>query len=114
MSIGTTIYTWLYGKIVGTDEIGNKYYTNSENHNDLKAKRWVIFKGEIEASKIPPHWHAWLHKSIDEPPINYSHKYKWQKKHQENLTGTIRAYKPDGSLASDSKKNMKKYESWKY
>ena len=23
MSIGTTIYTWLYGKIVGTDEIGN-------------------------------------------------------------------------------------------
>ena len=45
MSIGTTIYTWLYGKIVGTDEIGNKYYTNSENHNDLKAKRWVIFKG---------------------------------------------------------------------
>ena len=67
MSIGTTIYTWLYGKIVGTDEIGNKYYTNSENHNDLKAKRWVIFKGEIEASKIPPHWHAWLHKSIDIP-----------------------------------------------
>ena len=53
MSIGTTIYTWLYGKIVATDEIGNKYYTNSENHNDLKAKRWVIFKGEIEASKIP-------------------------------------------------------------
>ena len=70
MSIGTTIYTWLYGKIVGTDEIGNKYYTNSENHNDLKAKRWVIFKGEIEASKIPPHWHAWLHKSI---AVSYTH-----------------------------------------
>ena len=31
MSIGTTIYTWIYGKIVATDEIGNKYYTNSDN-----------------------------------------------------------------------------------
>ena len=36
------------------------------------------------------------------------------KKHEENLTGTTKAYKPDGSLASDSKKNMKKYETWKF
>ena len=43
MSIGTIIYTWLYGKVVGKDEIGNKYYTNIDNHNDLNAKRWVIF-----------------------------------------------------------------------
>ena len=81
MSFGTTLYTWFYGKLVGSDEIGNKYYTNSNNHADLNAKRWVIFSGEIEASKIPPHWHAWLHKTIDEPPIKYKHKYSWQKNH---------------------------------
>ena len=69
MSLGTKIYTWLKGNFVGSDEIGNKYYCNSKIFNDLKAKRWVIFNGEIEASKIPPHWHAWLHKSIDYPPI---------------------------------------------
>ena len=39
--------------------------------------------------------------------------YKWQKKHKENLTGTEQAYKPEGSLSSDSKKEMKKYETWK-
>ena len=48
MSIGTTIYTWLYGKLVGSDEIGNKYYSNNNDHADLNSKRWVIFNGEIE------------------------------------------------------------------
>ncbi len=75
MSLGTKIYTLLKGNLVGRDDIGNKYYCNSKNFKDLKAKRWVIFNGEIEASNIPPHWQAWLHKSIDEPPLNYSHKY---------------------------------------
>ena len=41
-------------------------------------------------------------------------KFKWQKKHEENLTGTTKAYKPEGSLTFNSKKNMKKYETWKY
>ena len=76
MSIGTIIYTWLYGKYVGKDEKGNKYYINSSDLSDKKAKRWVKFKGDIEASKIPPHWHAWLHKSIELPPLEYKHKYK--------------------------------------
>ena len=113
MSLGTFLYTWLYGKQVGIDEFDNKYYCNSKNFQDIGAKRWVIFKGEIEASKIPPHWHAWLHKSIDVPPIDYSHKYDWQKNHQQNLTGTSEAHKPHGSLTSNTKKNMKKYETWK-
>ena len=38
MSIGTKLYTWMYGKFVGTDDFGNKYYTNSENHKNLNAK----------------------------------------------------------------------------
>ena len=115
MSIGTTIYTWLYGKLVGADEIGNKYYTNNVNHNDLKAKRWVIFNGEIEASKIPPHWHAWLHKSTDIPPINYNHKYEWQKDHKPNMTGTSEAYFPSSHPLSknyDPEKKRDEYKSW--
>ena len=115
MSIGTKLYTWMYGKLVGTDEVGNKYYTNSENHKDLNAKRWVMFNGEIEASKIPPHWHAWLHKSIDEPPLNYSHKYPWQKDHKPNMTGTKDAHFPSSNpLSKDYKPDHVKadYESW--
>ena len=67
---------------------------HDKDFKDVNAKRWVMFKDEIEASNIPPHWHAWLHKSIKDPPVNYSHKYKWQKDHEPNKTGTSEAYFP--------------------
>ena len=115
MNLGTTIYTWLYGHLVGEDIDNNKYYCNSKNYSDLNVKRWVIFKGEIEATKIPPHWHAWLHKSIDKPPLNYTHKYSWQKNHEQNKTGTEDAYFPDSYPLSKSynKDTIKsEYEPW--
>ena len=112
-TIGTFFYTLVTGKKIGSDEFGNKYYSNLKDFSDRNAKRWVIFNGIIEATKIPPQWHAWLHKTIDTPPLKYTHKYKWQKKHEENLTGTPNAYKPEGSLSSNPKKNIKKYEIWK-
>tara|TARA_Y100000590_G_scaffold91612_1_gene103491 strand:+ start:521 stop:874 length:354 start_codon:yes stop_codon:yes gene_type:complete len=115
MSIGTKIYTWLYGKFVGKDQFGNSYYCNNNDFNDVKYKRWVIFKGKVEATKIPPEWHAWLHKSIDIPPLNYSPKYEWQKKHEPNLTGTTKAYFPTSHPLSKNYKNeneKKDYESW--
>tara|TARA_B100001250_G_C19236825_1_gene544745 strand:+ start:108 stop:458 length:351 start_codon:yes stop_codon:yes gene_type:complete len=114
MSIGTKIYTWIYGNYVGSDELENKYYCNSKDFNNINYKRWVIFKGEIEASKIPPHWHAWLHKSIDKPPINYTHEYDWQKNHQPNYTGTSKAYYPISHPLSNSSKKTddSDYEKW--
>ena len=95
------------GKLVGKDEFGNKYYSNS------KGKRWVIYKNEVESSKIPPEWHLWIHFLTKNKPSENINKFAWQKKYEENLTGTIKAYKPEGSLRVDSKKNMKKYETWK-
>ena len=114
MNWGTKIYTWFYGNLVGEDEFGNKYYSNLKDFNDKNAKRWVIFNGVVEASKIPPHWHAWLHKSIESPPLNYKHKYEWQQDHQPNVTGTIDAYHPRNHPASKSKLNLdeKEYERW--
>ena len=118
MSFGTTLYTWIYGKFVAEDSYSNKYYCNSLNFADLDAKRWVIFYEDIEASKIPPHWNAWLHKTIDVPPLNYSHKYHWQKDHEQNMTGTAKAYFPESHPLSkyyqgkEVKKNKSEYESW--
>ena len=54
-TIGTFLYTLLFGKYSGEDQFGNKYYSDS------KGKRWVIYKNNIEASKIPPEWHLWIH-----------------------------------------------------
>ena len=97
-TIGTFIYTLFTGKLVGKDEFGNKYYSNS------KGKRWLIYKNRVESSKIPPEWHLWIHFLTNNKPSNNPIKFKWQKKHSENLTGTVKAHKSDGSLSLDSKK----------
>ena len=35
-TLGTRIFTFFFGKLVGQDEYGNKYY------QDKNGKRWVI------------------------------------------------------------------------
>ena len=115
MNIGTYIYTWIFGNFVGKDEYGNKYYSNIKDYTNIKGKRWVVFQGKVEATKIPSHWHAWLHKSIDVPPLKYKHKYDWQKNHKPNMTGTKDAYFPSShplSKSYNSKEIDKDYESW--
>ena len=101
-TVGTFIYTLFTGKFVGNDQFGNKYYSNS------KGKRWVIYKNSIESSKIPPEWHSWIHFISQKTPSNNEKKFPWQKEYEENLTGTKKAYSPEGSLISGVKKNMKK------
>jgi len=107
-TLGTFVYTMFLGKFVGEDEFGNKYYSDSK-----KKKRWVIYKDRVESSKIPPNWHSWIHFQKIQRPNPDTRKFPWQKQHEENLTGTIRAHKPEGSILNDTKKNMKKYETWK-
>ena len=107
-TIGTFVYTLIAGKFIGRDQFGNKYYSDSKG-----KKRWVIYSDMVEASKIPPNWHSWIHSTKkDKPDLNVK-VFFWQKEYEENLTGTKRAHKPDGSLLNDLKKNMKKYETWK-
>ena len=106
-TIGTFFYTLISGKFIGEDKFGNKYYSNS------KGKRWVIYENKVESTKIPPEWHLWIHFLVNKAPDENISKFEWQKTHQENLTGTDRAHKPEGSLNSNLKKNMKKYETWK-
>jgi NADH:ubiquinone oxidoreductase subunit len=57
----------------------------------------VLYKGEAEASKVPPEWHAWLHHIVKEPPPPGGvPRRAWQKEHIPNLTGTSGAYRPPG------------------
>ena len=58
-TVGTFLFTLFYGKKVGEDQFGNEYYKNQKD-----TKRWVIYKNEVEASKIPPEWHMWIHKTV--------------------------------------------------
>ncbi len=103
-TLGTFLKTIFSGKLVGKDEFGNKYYKNK------KDERWVIYANDIEATKITSDWFLWIHHTVNEIPQNNVKKYDWQKKHNENLSGTSKAYRPNRI----SKKNrFKSYESWK-
>ena len=93
-TLNTQIFTWRKGEKVGEDDQGNVYYRTK---ND--SKRWVIYNGEAEASRVGPDWHGWLHRTFDEVPSDKPlPKKSWEKPHQENLTGTMMAYAPAGSI----------------
>ena len=103
-TLGTRINTLIFGKLIGKDSFGNKYY------EDKKGRRWVIYYGEIEATKIPQEWFSWIHHINNK--IENSHelkKYNWQKEHEPNPTGTDKAYNPNKN--NDATK--KKYSTWK-
>lgn len=107
-TLNTQLFTWREGIRVGEDDQGNIFYENRE-----KSKRWVIFNGEIEASKISPDWHGWLHHTWDETPVDKPLVHKsWQKPHQENLTGTAAAYAPAGSIRQAQPADRSDYEAW--
>jgi NADH:ubiquinone oxidoreductase subunit len=94
---GTKLFTWRFGDEVGKDDIGNVYYQSKKN----PRRRWVIYNGNNDGSRVPPGWQLWLKGTIDElpdealPPVR-----KWQKEPIPNLTGTMAAFRPDGALGS--------------
>jgi NADH:ubiquinone oxidoreductase subunit len=107
-TLGTQIFTMRRGIKVGSDEQGNIYY-----HNASDKRRWVIYNGYIEATRVSPDWHGWLHFTFDEPSTTAPLAHKsWEKPHQENLTGTLTAYAPLGSLRKASPVARSDYEAW--
>jgi len=106
MSIGTKLFTLLRGELVGTDQFGNRYYREKGRRvlkrgagRESRERRWVLYNGEVEASRVPPEWHGWLHHTVNAVPTASGQKrYAWQKDHVPNLTGTPDAYRPPGSV----------------
>ena len=93
-TIGTALFTRRNGRQVGTDHLGNIYYQSKKD-----GRRWVIYNGANDASRIPPEWYSWIHHQIDGhpdealPPVR-----KFEKPATPNLTGTNLAYMPPGAL----------------
>ena len=59
-SIGTRLYTRLFGARVGADAAGNTYYREKNPPRGRRERRWAIYAGEAEGSAIPPEWQGWL------------------------------------------------------
>ncbi len=95
MTLGTLLFTRFRGRLVGSDEAGNRYYEERRPRRGLRTRRWVIYAGPPEASAVPSEWHAWLHYTTD-APLTDRPRWPWQKPHLPNLTGTPAAYRPPG------------------
>ena len=73
-TLNTQLFTWRKGVRVGEDG-GNIYYRTRDDR-----RRWVIYNGETEASRVNPDWHGWLHHTWDVPPNEKPLTHKsWEK-----------------------------------
>jgi NADH:ubiquinone oxidoreductase subunit len=92
VSLGTALFDWRHGTTVGEDEFGNVYREGA-------GRRWVVYKGSNDVSRVPPDWYAWLTRQIDDVPERaLPPKPRFLKPPVPNLTGTPYAYRPSGAL----------------
>jgi NADH:ubiquinone oxidoreductase subunit len=105
------------GELVGEDAFGNRYFQERKagSSADGKPRRWVVYNGYADASRIPADWHGWLHRTFEESPVDAPlPRRPWELDHKPNMTGTVHAYRPSGSLASSRQRQRSTadYEAW--
>jgi NADH:ubiquinone oxidoreductase subunit len=103
-TIGTMLNSARNGEQVGTDAQGNRYFRGKKRVAAGQPfagseRRWVIYDGANDASRVPPEWHGWLHGSFDGvPESNLPPARIWEVDYTPNATGTDQAYRPQGAL----------------
>lgn len=116
-TMGTRFFTWKSGRLVGADDQGNRYFESSKGEKlGGYPRRWVLYNGYAEASRVPPEWHGWLHNTVTTPPTEEVYEARpWQLPHRQNYTGTPNAYHPKGSILNSGvrPKATGDYEAWK-
>ena len=115
---GATIGTMIYGlrgkRQVGEDGLGNTYWEGGTTPQGT-TRRWVIYKGANDTSRVPPDWFSWLHHQIaDVPDQSLPAPRQWQKPAVPNMTGTAFAYRPLGALEKGGNRASATgdYEAW--
>jgi NADH:ubiquinone oxidoreductase subunit len=97
-TIGTSLNSWRTGEQVGKDAAGNRYFRSRKG-----SRRWVLYHGANDASRVDPAWHGWLHGTFDElPDDSLPPPRDWQLPAGVNATGSIAAYRPAGAWSPDA------------
>lgn len=110
-TVGTMLNSWRTGEKVGEDSLGNRYYRARKGD-----RRWVIYNGPNDASRVPPEWHGWLHRTFDELPSDIlPAPHAWEQEATPNLTGSAGAYRPAGALERGGRRAAATgdYEAWR-
>ena len=118
-TIGTSLFSALNGEAVGTDAQGNRYF-RKVGKDGAPERRWVMYNGANDASRVPAEWHGWLHGSLGHgengglPESNLPAARIWEVDYTPNATGTAAAYRPAGALERGGKRAAATgdYEAW--
>jgi NADH:ubiquinone oxidoreductase subunit len=104
---GTALFSWKNGRKVGDDALGNRYFEG-------KGRRWVMYAGANDVSRVPPEWYAWLTRQIDMLPDELPPAPKFLREATPNLTGTPEAYRPTGALEKGGHRQAASgdYQAW--
>ena len=111
-SYGTRIFSHRKGREVGRDEVGNVYF----EHRQDPTRRWVMYSGSNDSSRVPPGWNAWLRGTISElPEKGLPERRTFEQPPQANVTGTESAYRPAGSINASGVRAAATgdYQAWK-
>ncbi len=126
MGINLNPFTWWNGATIGTafglrgkrrvgeDAQGNVYWHGGADTNGV-PRRWVIYSGANDASRVPPEWFSWLHHQIDDVPDRALPPVRaWERPAVPNRTGTVDAYRPAGALEAGGRRAAATgdYEAW--
>ena len=109
-TLGTSLHVWRFGNKVGSDALGNVYYQAKKGN-----RRFVVYNGPNDASRIPPDWFSWMHHQIDGlPEESLPPAPKFLRDPTGNRTGTPDAYRPSGALARGGQRAAASgdYEAW--
>jgi NADH:ubiquinone oxidoreductase subunit len=109
-TLGTALYSRRHGSKVGEDELGNRYFVGRKG-----GRRWVMYNGSNDVSRVPPEWYAWLTRQIDDVPDKaLPPPPKFLKPPAPNLTGTPLAYRPSGALERGGRRQAASgdYQPW--
>ena len=114
MNLITWFYTKIFGRFVGSDELGNSYFErlvdkSSFFRNFHRQNRWIVYSTPwISGSYIPNGWFLWLHYQSNSPPSKEEIRIpeRWEKSQKFDdarfLSSTVINH------------NIKKtYESWR-
>ena len=106
-TLGTALFSAFNGSKVGEDHLGNRYFEG-------KGKRWVMYAGSNDVSRVPPEWYAWLTRQIDVVPDELPPPPKFLREATPNLTGTAAAYRPTGAMEKGGRRQAASgdYQAW--
>ncbi len=114
-TIGTSLFSSMNVEQVGTDAQGNRYFRSKKREPGGRERRWVIYNGPNDASRVPAEWHGWLHGSFDGVPESHLPPPRiWEADYSPNATGTPIAYRPQGALERGGRRARATgdYEAW--